>query len=127
MHATRTLSLGGLVPYFPGDYEKGTIRLPPNATIAKGQVMIEENGVFFPYSGQAQPKCLLEYDCMTDGCGRAWFYVAFGKDYRPYDKAPAFFRGTFRCEDLVGLDENAVIALGRLIEGDYLTGILRMC
>ncbi len=125
MHAERTLSLAGLVPLYQ-DFERRGIRLVPNATIAKGTVMSQQNGVFFPYSG-SQPKCILEYDCKTDAAGRAWYYIAIGMDVRPLDKASAFFKGTFNCQDLTGLDQNAAIALGRLLEGDYLNGILRVC
>lgn len=125
MHQSRVLSLAGLVPLY-ADFERRMIRLVPNATIAKGTVMAEQNGVFFPYSG-SQPKCILEYDCKTDGAGRAWYYIAIGMDVRPLDKASAFFKGAFRCQELVGLDQNAVIVLGRLLEGDYLNGILRVC
>ena len=129
MHATRHLSLAGLLPCFAGDYEKRMIRLQPNVTIAQGTVLAEANGVgiFTPYAPGMRPKCLLEYDCKTDGAGRAWYYVALGTEHKPFEKVSAYFNGMFRCQDLVGLDQNAVIALGRLIEGDYINGILKMC
>jgi hypothetical protein len=69
-------------------------------------------------NGTQFPKGILRHACVTDANG----YVIhgdgtsaeWGQTSRSTDM---WIKGTFRCEDLVGLDANAISLLGRLING----------
>lgn len=69
---------------------------------------------------------ILAYDIYVDYAGR----ITFGNeaDSGPfatrYQNAPIFVAGYFKCEDLIGLDSNAVTDLGRLVRGTTSSGIL---
>jgi hypothetical protein len=127
MPQSRYLTMGGLTPAYQS-FETRGVRLEPNVTLPNGTIMSEVlgYGIFTPYLPGMVASCILQYDCKTDQSGRVWYYLAFGTDERPIEKAQAFFRGFFFCETLVGLDENAIANLGRLIEGNVSSGILRM-
>jgi hypothetical protein len=74
--------------------------------------------------GSQVPKCILRYDCVSDADGVLTLGLdgtsEHGQTTRSID---AFFTGTFRCEDLVGLDANA-LSTGkmRLINGTIYHG-----
>ena len=71
------------------------------------------------------PTHILQYDCVTDASGN----VTFGAGPAGTSEwgqtalsAPAFRSGYFSCADLVGLDANAVRALGRIVQGTIAAG-----
>jgi hypothetical protein len=78
--------------------------------------------------GSQVPKAILKYACATDAAGNVTFGGAAGNAFGlPAEKcAPAYWAGTFRTTDLVGLDAGAVTALGRLISGTLANGVLRI-
>lgn len=69
-------------------------------------------------NGAQNPKGILRYACTTDANGMITFgdgaVAEWGQQTRSTDM---WVKGTFRCEDLVGLDANAITKLGRLING----------
>ena len=87
-------------------------------------------GLYFgPYAdadvaGLSIARALLQYDTLVTPAG----FYSTGVRYGPSraTSAPAYFAGTFACADLVGLDANGAADLGKLIQGTYLTGILRI-
>lgn len=87
---------------------------------------LASSGIAVPYEAGGTATGLLEYDCQTDAAGRAWFYLAFGTTTRPHAKVPVFWRGDFPTQNIIGLDMDAVIQLGGLIQGTLTNGILRM-
>ena len=81
--------------------------------------------------GRRVAKALMQYDVVADNYGKITFgRQQGGGDYGIKDyTAPAYYAGTFRTSDLVGIDAAAVTDLGRLISGVTLTlptTILRM-
>ncbi len=90
-------------------------------------------GTFGVYSnggsgGLETAKAIASYDIITDGYGRVTFgnEVAAGQFAVKHRNAPVFISGFFKCEDLTGLDSNAVTDLGRLVRGTTTSGILRV-
>jgi hypothetical protein len=85
-------------------------------------------GTFGPYAsgnsdGSQNPKCILRYDCITDSAGLISLGDTAGGEWGHKMKSiDAWFDGTFRTEDLVGLDANAVTKLGRLLNGTIYHG-----
>jgi hypothetical protein len=85
-------------------------------------------GQYFAYSpnntdGSQVAKCLLQFDSAVDANGNITFGSqtggqAAGGFGQTFKQAPAFFRGMFRSQDLVGLDTNAINQMGRLLQGD---------
>ncbi len=70
--------------------------------------------------GTADPaKRVLKYPCSVDAKGLiTWGNTGPASGFvTPNRGAPAYFCGVFKCSDLVGLDANAVIDLGSLING----------
>lgn len=72
--------------------------------------------------GSQAPKCILAYDCVTDASGNiTWGGSEFGQTRK---SAPAYFQGTFRTDEIVGLDAAALTALGgHLVNGTVGFGI----
>ena len=70
--------------------------------------------------GRQIAKCALQYPSATDTLGRVTFGdgVATPDNGEAERAAPAWFKGEYRCSDLIGLDTAAVASLGRIIEGD---------
>ena len=89
-------------------------------------------GVFLAYNsggsgGVEMPKLLLKYDCATDASGGITMGAQSGGEFGATTlAATAYYAGTFRCEDLVGLDSNAVGKIGKLIFGTVAKGALRL-
>lgn len=86
-------------------------------------------GVYNAYAsgntdGSQNPKGILKYSVATDAAGVIWQgAVAGASEWGQSSKdTPMWYRGTFRCEDLYGLDTNAITKLGRLIYGTYARG-----
>jgi hypothetical protein len=76
--------------------------------------------------GSQVPKGILRYPCVTDAAGMITVgygdgQAEWGQQTRSIDMA---INGTWRCEDLVGLDTNAVTKLGRLVQGTIAYGRL---
>jgi hypothetical protein len=91
-------------------------------------------GVYGPYAsgnsdGSQNPKGILRYACVTDSAGVITLGTGvagqseWGQTLTSIDM---FYSGVFRCEDLVGLDANAVTKLGRLLNGTVAHGRLAM-
>jgi hypothetical protein len=113
-----------------------SVNLPASVTYAAGTILGELTatpGTFRAYvtgaaDGSQVPKAILKYACATDAAGNITFGGAAGNAFGlPAEKcAPAYWAGTFRTTDLVGLDAGAVTALGRLISGTLANGVLRI-
>jgi hypothetical protein len=113
---SRYLSFEGLIPVYPNEIRRTLIRLQPNVIIPRGTILSEfSSGIFEPYAPGMLAQCILEFDCKTDSLGRAWYYLAYGVDYKPVYRVTAFTAGTFRCCELHGLDAAAIATLGKLI------------
>jgi len=84
------------------------------------------------FAGLATAKRLLQYDSRVSADGKIYGGADLGADNNAFLRAaPAYFAGTFKTSDLVGLDANGVADLGKLIAGDTsslgaTTTILRM-
>jgi len=84
--------------------------------------------------GSQIPKCILQFDVASDANGNLTFgWQTGGQGAGGFGQTaktcPAFFKGYFRTQDLVGLDMNAVNLLGRLVQGDIAApngGIIRL-
>jgi hypothetical protein len=74
--------------------------------------------------GSQVPKVILAYAATTDASGNiTWGGQDFGETRK---SVPAYLSGTFRCEDLIGLDANALTAMGgHLINGTVGFGTVR--
>lgn len=89
-------------------------------------------GVFQAYNsggsgGVELPKLLLRYDSATDASGGITLGNQAGSEFGAVQMTtPAYYTGTFRCEDLVGLDSNAVGKIGKLIYGTVAKGAIRL-
>ena len=136
MPTAALLTFGGarLIPLKNAeDARMENIQLKASTTYAKGTLVGEitaSPGTYGPYAsgnsdGTQLPTHILEYACKTDAsknitlgdgtAGNEWGLTV--------KAAPAFRCGYFACEDLVGLDANAVTALkARLTAGDTTTG-----
>lgn len=127
-----------LTALHPGEALRMAVRLRPNLSLRRGTILGQVRGTTetFGAYGQANvdgtevAKIILESDCATDGDGLvtvASLTVGRGRMAdRKFDRVQAFYCGTFACADLVGLDAAAATRLGRLVQGTFLTGILRM-
>jgi hypothetical protein len=81
-------------------------------------------------NGLQVAKRILHYDVVTNARGEPTFGDAINLEFPPAAGmgAPAWYRGIFRCSDLVGLDAAAVVDLGKFHNGsaisDYASSIL---
>jgi hypothetical protein len=103
-----------------------------SGTYAKGTLIgrVTATGYYGPYNNAASDgtevaRAILEYACVVDsahlvtiGAGSEWGQTL--------PTAPAYVGGYFACEDIPNLDASAVTDLGRIVEGNSTTGILRM-
>jgi hypothetical protein len=89
-------------------------------------------GVYGPYAsgntdGSQNPKGILRYACVTDALGVITLGTG-GAGVSEWGQTTSnvdmWASGIFRCEDLVGLDANAVTKLGRLMNGTVAHGRL---
>lgn len=126
-----------LIPLYAGQAQKIQVHLAANTSYRRGTILGQKTngGAFAPYvagnaDGTGIARLILETDCATDSDGYITLAsLTFGSGPladRRYDRASAFFCGTFRTTDLVGLDELAVSQLGRLIQGVVTNGMLRL-
>lgn len=112
------------------------VRLQPSTTYQKGTVMAERTDNYGTYdkyvsagpNGTGVPKGLLMTDCVTDASGNITYGLQAQSEFgETHLTADIYTEGTFRTEDLVGLDAGAVTALGRIIEGTLAgPGLLRL-
>lgn len=111
------------------------VRLAANLTLAKGTILGEVTatpGLYKAYAsgnsdGSQVAKLILGVDVVTDASGNVQFSDQAGSEWgETHLTAPAWCSGTFRTEDLTGLDATAVGNLGRLIQGSTSTGLLRL-
>lgn len=108
------------------------VRLQASVTLARGTVLGEltaTQGTFKAYAsgnadGSQNPKAILVFDVTTNASGE-WAYGEFGET-RP--GVPVYYAGTFKTEDLTGLDATALTNAPqwRLAEGTVASGILRL-
>jgi hypothetical protein len=109
------------------------VQLPNSVTYAAGTILGEVSaspGTFKAYAsgsvdGSQNPKAILVYPCTVDGSGNVTIPGEYGATLKA---VPAYFAGTFRCEDLTGLDATAITNAPswRLVEGTVAAGILRL-
>jgi hypothetical protein len=94
----------------------------PASSVAETTKGVIAAGTFFPYAG-GTARAILRYGC-TVVLGRIF---GLGEHGASDSAAPAFFNGTFRCEDIAGLDADALTDLGaRLFAGSVTTGIVHI-
>lgn len=101
-----------------------------------GQILGERTaapGTFAKYNqfaadGTQKPKLVLKYS-MTIGANGSASQPAFVNWLVPqnYKGVPAYRCGLFKTTDLVGLDEYAVLVLGRIIRGTLSNGYMAIC
>jgi len=107
--------------------------LPPNVSYPQGQLLGELTatpGTYKAYvpgaavtDGSQNPTAILQYPCVTDANGNV---TNIGEWGYPEPSTPVFTQGYFRCQELTGLDANAVTKMGgRLVEGSVTTGLFR--
>ncbi len=114
----------------PDSARKDVIHLA-NGTYLAGTVVGEvasPGGTYKAYAsgnvdGSQYPTHVLEYDCIFSG-GVGYLGDTAGGEWRASELGvPAYRNGIFDCDELTGLDTNAVSALNaRLIQGDVNTG-----
>lgn len=77
--------------------------------------------------GSQFARVILVYDVAVDASGNHFLGGQASNEYgESYKAAPAYYAGTFKTDDLTGLDQNAVQQLGRLVSGTTTSGILRV-
>jgi Bacteriophage lambda head decoration protein D len=114
------------------DADVRLVNLKASTTFAAGTIVGEITatpGTYGAYAstntdGSQNPIGVLQYACATDASGNITFgSVAGSSEWGLVSKAaPIYMNGYFRCEDLVGLDANAVTKMGRLIQGTTTSG-----
>ncbi|HEV7213706.1 MAG TPA: head decoration protein [Chloroflexota bacterium] len=130
--AFQTYSNSKLIPVYRPDLALlQNVAIVPSVTLAQGTVMGELTatpGTFKAYAvgnadGSQVAKGILQYAVTTDASGNVTLAGEFGQTSKA---APIYFSGSFRTQDLVGLDAGAVTNLGgSLAEGSLTTGIVR--
>jgi hypothetical protein len=110
------------------------VKLAPSLTLARGTILGELSGAsagtYAAYSsaatnGAQTPKLILAYESTSDASNNVTLGPANDLGLtRPY--ALAYGGGVFKCEDLTGLDANALSVMqGQLIRGTISAGIVR--
>lgn len=106
-----------------------------SGTYSRGQVLgqVTASKRFAPYNdgandGREVARAVLAYACTVDSNNKVTIGDGTAGDEQGATQTtcPAYLGGYFRCEDLVGLDANAITDLGRLIKGTSTTGLLRI-
>jgi hypothetical protein len=78
-------------------------------------------------NGAQNPALILMYACVVDASGNITLGTSGVMDFgQTFGKAaPAYMGGSFRCQELVGFDANALAHMdGRLVEGTVASGIV---
>ncbi len=133
---TYELANNRLDPLYAHDAHEQTVGLKPAATgtvvYPRGTVLGEITatpGVYGPYAagnadGTQNPSHLLRYACTVDTAGNITNVGEWGQTHPSTD---AFYSGTFRTQELVGLDTAAIAKLAaRLTEGNIAQGIIHL-
>lgn len=132
-----------LEPYQdPQDARLQAVQIVPagagaTTTLAKGTVLgqVTATGKFTAYSnaavnGAETARMILAYDIIVNDAGAITFSTTAGQvggEFgETYNSVPAYYSGTFRTNDLTGLDAAAVTELGALVSGSVTDGILRI-
>lgn len=77
--------------------------------------------------GTQVAKLLMSYTVTSDASGNVYFATTAASEWgQAYSCCPAYRNGTFRTQDLVGLDATAVASLGRLVSGTTSSGLLQV-
>ena len=104
-------------------------------TYARGTVLgqLSANGKFDAYDNDASDgtevaRAINMFSIAVDASGNVTYGdSATGDEFgAEHLSAPVYVAGAFRCEELTGLDANAVADLGRLVEGDTVSGLLHV-
>lgn len=127
---TLTFSVAKLEPAFPEGIVTNAYPVA-SGSIAQGEVcgIVSATGKIAPYAngnndGTETARMIAMYDLTADNS-----HVSLGTSLLSGEQAtnaPFYIGGYFNCDELTGLDANAVTDLGRLVEGDTTTGVLRM-
>lgn len=76
--------------------------------------------------GREVAKAIAQYSFRTDNMGRVVYATGSPEHGDYHTNAPAYFKGSFKTSELVGLDANAVADLGRLSMGTLTDGVLEL-
>lgn len=141
-----TIDFGSLVltPLAPGEAKRRRVKLAPNQSLPAGTLLAESlatPGLYaaFGGAGLSGPLLVLETACATDALGNVNLGATtpgtmvngslMGGDSpaaMTFTDANAFWALTCRCEDIPNRTRAALLALGRIIEGDWQSGVFRM-
>ena len=136
--ATSTWELAGnrLDALYTGEAHEESIQLKPagsgTVTYTRGTVLGEitaSPGVYGPYAsgnsdGTQNPNHILRYTVTVDTAGNITGLDEWGQ---AIPAVAAFYAGTFRTQELVGLDSTAITRLNaRLLEGSVTQGIVHI-
>ena len=134
--ASTTFTLAKLEPAYPHPHASPhAVAIKASSTIPKGTVLgqVTIGGAFAAYvdgnnDGTQVARGIAMYDMATDASGNITLGGASGGGAQgeTYLVAPIWLSGAFRCEDLTGLDANAVTDLGRLAVGNTTSGLLHV-
>lgn len=128
---TTTYSALKLKPYAdPNGAVTESVPFSASQTIARGTVLgqITATGKYEAYDsaeddGAETARAIAMYDITTDADGKATIASESGITH---DTAPVYIGGTFRTDELTGLDDDAVEQLGGfLVSGDVEDGVLK--
>lgn len=110
------------------------VKLAPSLTLARGTILGELSGssagTYAAYAsgntnGSEVPKLILAYETTTDASGNCTIGPANDQGLS-YPYALAYGSGTFKTEELTGLDANAVdVMQATLLRGDLEAGIVK--
>ena len=118
-----------------GEANELPVNLGPSETYARGEVLAESvdtPGTFLkrdPAATLTGPAThILRYACVTDADGNITYGGAGSVNEFPDTRLDtnAYISGIFKCEDVSGLDADALTELGgRILYGDLTAGIFR--
>jgi hypothetical protein len=115
-----------IIPFYPDEAKTMSIRIAASKTIAAGTLMAQNSstGKWEAYSsggsnGLNVARAILQFDIVSDSNGLCVMGDQATSEYgQKMANVPAFYCGTFRKGDLVGLDSTGVTGLG----ARYITG-----
>jgi hypothetical protein len=98
------------------------VKLKPNVTYALGQIVgrvTATSGLYGkPGAGVQGPYFPLQYPCVTDASGFAVLGPTLLANVPKFQSMPVFWKGPFFVRDLVGIVDDAMLALvGKLVQG----------
>lgn len=133
--AVNTFNASKLVPFInPQNAMVKEIKIGASKTLAAGTIMAEVTttpGVYDAYAsggagGLGTPIGLLVNDVTTDSSGNITSINGMPVNVFPDINVPMYYKGVFNCADVKGDTVAHMISsgLGRLLEGDSLTGLV---